>query len=370
MSLIDQLKTIEDPRSRRGRRHELWLFLFLSLLGSLCNYWGYRPLATFAREHHHTWCDLLNLDPETTRVPSYSTFRQVFLLVDAQSWVMVFNLWAITHAPEYLGQLSTDGKSIKCTSSGGQSHNQNFATLVSVYGQEAGVVQLELMFNKKSSEIDVARRLVTTVVTTPALAATCPVCFSLDALHAQGSTLNLLEQHQSPYLIGLKANQKKLYHQAQQLLQQAIPLSVSTDLDQTHGRTIRRTVQVYDAPSELSQRWAKSGIRRIVWVHRSGTRKGEPVDEWHCYLSNQCVDAATFMIWIRNHWQIENSLHWVKDVTCQEDYPPRRGGQAPISWAILHSFMITLARRMGTRTVPAAMRLLANQVQKVFRWLT
>jgi predicted transposase YbfD/YdcC len=370
MSLIDQLKTIEDPRSRRGRRHELWLILFLSLLGSLCNYWGYRPLATFAQEHHSTWCELLNLDPETTRVPSYSTFRQVFLQVEAQSWVMLFNLWAITHAPEYLGQLSTDGKSIKCTSSGGQSSDQNFATLVSVYSQDAGVVQLELMFNKKVSEIDVARRLLETVVTTPALASACPVCFTLDALHAQVPTLTLLEQHQSPYLIGLKANQQKLYQQAQQILQQAIPLSVSSDLDQTHSRTIRRTVQVYDAPAELPQRWAKSGIRRIVWVHRTGTRGGTPVDEWHCYLSNRCVDAATFMIWIRDHWQIENGLHWVKDVTFQEDYPPRRGGHAPISWAILHSFMITLARRMGTRTVPEAMRLLANQVQKVFHWLT
>jgi hypothetical protein len=115
------------------------------------------------------------------------------------------------------------------------------------------------------------------------------VCFSLDARHAQVSRLNRLEQHQNPYLVGLKANQKTFYHQAQQILQQAMPLSVSTDLDQTHSRTLRRTVQVYDAPSELSQRWAKSVIRRIVWVHRRGTRQGKPMDEWHGYLSNQCV---------------------------------------------------------------------------------
>ena len=60
----------------------------------------------------------------------------------------------------------------------------------------------------------------------------------------------------------------------------------------------------------------------------------------------------------------------VKDVTLQEDYPPRRGGYAPISWAIFNSFVITLARRLGCRTVPDCIRDLANQVHQVFLWLT
>lgn len=85
MALIDQLKTIADPRGSRGRRHPLWLILFLSLLGSLCGYWGYRPLGNFAQDHHATWCELLGLDRLTTKVPSYSTFRQIFLKVDAQA---------------------------------------------------------------------------------------------------------------------------------------------------------------------------------------------------------------------------------------------------------------------------------------------
>lgn len=45
MTLIDQLKQIPDPRKRKGRKHPLWFILFLSLVGSLCNHWGYRPLA-------------------------------------------------------------------------------------------------------------------------------------------------------------------------------------------------------------------------------------------------------------------------------------------------------------------------------------
>lgn len=72
---------------------------------------------------------------------------------------------------------------------------------------------------------------------------------------------------------------------------------------------------------------------------------------------------------IRTHWQIENDLHWAKGVIFAEGYPCRRGGFAPISWAVLHSFMITLVRRLSTRTVPDAMRIF-NQTGNVFHWLT
>jgi len=371
MTLIAQLKTISDPRSKQGQSHPLWLILFLALWGSLCGYWGYRPLAMFCQQQHHTLCELLELDPQTTEFPSYSTFRRVFLLVDAQTWVNAFNVWALLHAPAFAGQLwSVDGKSIKCTSVGGNSSAQDFATLVSVYGQQVGVVQVALMYNAKVSEIEVAKRLLATVTTAPSLAQSLPLGFSLDALHAQVETLALLHSHEAHYLVGLKANQKKLYQQMQQLAQQALPLSQTTQTETLHGRHTQRTVNVYAAPPDLPNRWVKAGITRSIWISRQGIRNGQPFQENHCYLSNLNLEAPAFLDLIRSHWHIENGLHWVKDVTLKEDYPPRRGGFAPISWAVFNSFLITLARRLGCRTLPDCMRELANQVHLVFRWLT
>jgi len=371
MTLIAQLKTIPDPRGKRGQRHPLWLVLFLALLGSLCGYWGYRPLEAFAHTHHATICQLLGLDATTTALPSYSTFRRVFQLVEAQAWVDAFNGWAILHAPELAGRLwSVDGKSIKCTAVGGHSSAQDFACLVSVYGHTAGVVRLELMYNAQASEIEVAKRLLVAVTRAPMLAQSLPVGFSLDALHAQVDTLTLLDSRQCPYLVGLKANQKKLYEQMHHLRQFATPLSQATDTETRHGRQTQRRVSVYAAPASLPQRWATAGITRVVWVNRQGRRGTQAFQEQRCYISNWRLDATAFLELIRQHWQIENGLHWVKDVTLQEDYPPRRGGHAPISWAIFNSFLITLARRLGCRTLPDCIRALANQVHQVFHWLT
>ena len=370
MTLIEQLKTTPDPRGKRGERHPLWLLLFVSLLGSLCGYWGYRPLAKFCKKHRKTFLKLLTLDSVQVILPSYSTFRRIFQLVNAQDWVDAFNVWAIAHAPEFAGKLwSIDGKSIRCTSVGGNTSDQDFAMLVSVYGQKAGVVQMELMYNAKINEVAVAQRLIKRVTGNANLAKSLPGGFSLDALHSRTETLSLLASRHRHYIVGLKRNQKNLYQQAERLTFTTVPLSEATHVEQKHGRQTRRTVRVYAAP-ELPKRWDSSSITRIISVTREGTRKGKPFFHEHFYLSNWDLDASNFLEEIRQHWQIENGLHWVKDVTLKEDYPPRRGGYAPINWAVFNSFLITLIRRLGCRTIPDGIRELTNQVEDVFRLLT
>jgi predicted transposase YbfD/YdcC len=192
----------------------------------------------------------------------------------------------------------------------------------------------------------------------------------LDALHTQVEPLELMAQHGCHDRIGRKPNQPQLYRLAQQLKQQAPALSVASAVERTHGRQVRRTVFVYAVPDCLPKRWQNCSIACLVWVKREGQRQGNPYEEEPCYLANAWASAQTFMTLGRDHWQMENGLHGVKDVTLKEDYPPRRGGYAPISWAVLNAFMITMARKLNTPTVPAAMRLLSNQVAKVFHLLT
>ncbi|MFN5399032.1 MAG: transposase family protein [Pseudanabaena sp.] len=76
MNFIEQLKQIPDHRKSNGKRHPLWLVMCLTLLGVLCNYHGYRPLADFCEKHWLTLQTMLELAPER-RIPSYSTFRRV-----------------------------------------------------------------------------------------------------------------------------------------------------------------------------------------------------------------------------------------------------------------------------------------------------
>ncbi|MDZ8104161.1 MAG: ISAs1 family transposase [Nostoc sp. DedQUE12a] len=114
----------------------------------------------------------------------------------------------------------------------------------------------------------------------------------------------------------------------------------------------------------MSQQWA--GLKAIVVVETTGIRDGKPCHEQQFYISSQISDAQQLLADTVGHWGIENRLHWVKDVTFSEDFPPRRGGNAPVNWAILHNFFITNARFFGFRTIPQAQRALSNQLDVVF----
>lgn len=140
-------------------------------------------------------------------------------------------------------------------------------------------------------------------------------------------------------------------------------------MDHTHGRQVSRRVEVYRI-EQLPKRWRPCAITSLIFVHREGMRNGKPFDEQHYYLSNRESTAQSFARLVQDHWQIENGLHLVKDVTLKEDFPPRQGGHSPISWAVLNSFLITFARRLGARTLPQARRYFANQIDEVFRLLT
>lgn len=362
MTLISQLKQIPDPRNIKGRRHPLWMILFLSLMGFLCGYPGYRCLSDFCDDYQSDIRRLLGL-PESQAMPSYSTFRRIFLLIPPQGWIDAFNAWAIATLPPLRGGLlPMDGKSIRCTSTGGNGTLQNFVSLVSLYSQEVGVIQILMMENKKCSEIHVAHRLLAQLPQLPP-----GQCFSFDALHTTQATVKAVNETQQDYLLALKKNRAKTYADVEILTESQEAKAVASEQDESHGRTVYREVQVFEPSPKLVAKYPN--LTTIGRVQRQGVRDEKPFSETVYYLSSRDWSASNLLNATRGHWQIENGLHWVKDVTFREDNPVRRGGHAPVNWAILNTFCITLARRQGSRTVPQALRSWANKIQKVFDFL-
>lgn len=186
LNLIEQLKQIPDYRKGKGKRHALWLVMMLVLLGTLCGYRGYRPLADFSQNHWQSLCELLEL-PANTRIPSYSTFRRVLQRVEFEPILGLFNRWSQMFI-QLMEQtwVAADGKSIKSTLSDYSESYQSFVTTVSAFTHQSGVVlHLQVMDNKQTSEIEVVRQLI-------AALAGQPVVFTLDALHCQKKQSNRL----------------------------------------------------------------------------------------------------------------------------------------------------------------------------------
>lgn len=107
----------------------------------------------------------------------------------------------------------------------------------------------------------------------------------------------------------------------------------------------------------------------VVEVERTGTRSTKPYAERMYYASSHTAEAAAFARIVRGHWQIENALHWVKDVVLGEDACATRAGYAPHNGALLRSWAVTLFRLHGFRSITAALRRLAHDVPVLCRML-
>jgi predicted transposase YbfD/YdcC len=365
MDLIEAIKAVPDHRHKRGIRHPLWLILIIILLGSCTGYWGYKPLVDFTKNHRSTLIKLFNLPPDI-RFPSDSTLRNIIHSLDFEVLAVLFNVWSQETLPIHRGELmAIDGKSIKSTSIGGNSSYQNFVSMVSVYSHERGwVVRHKVMENQHQSEISVVEELIEEL-------SGSQVVITADALHCQKKTLALIIEGGNDYIVTIKKNQSSLFKAAQKLVKSAGASDKNQAEEHLHGRSTTRTTTIYAVEPQLLPLWA--GAKHIIEVVRTGSRwlgkksRRRLIDfhESHYYLSSLDWSASQLAEAIRGHWLIENRLHWVKDVTLNEDNCIHRGGNAPANWAIVRQFLVSLARMSGTNTLPQALRLMANQLENI-----
>lgn len=168
-------------------------------------------------------------------------------------------------------------------------------------------------------------------------------------------------------MITVKGNQPKLFDQLKTQFEQVTPQSVEQQSERTRDRQTQRTVSVLDCVSGIDPQWV--GVKRIIRVERVGTRANRPYSETMFYISSLSLDAVGFAQQIRNHWHIENRLHWVKDVVLKEDSSPLCDGNALVNFAIVRTIALNLFRSHGFDSVTQGMRQMAHDIPGLFSFL-
>ena len=177
-------------------------------------------------------------------------------------------------------------------------------------------------------------------------------------------TVERLRQQDAHYLLCVKGNQPTLLAWLIATGEQQPPREVAQHSECSHGRQCHRRVSVYDQVGDWPQQWA--GFQRWFKVERWGIRGRHPFASTHYYISDLALSAQACLEHGREHWSIENRLHWPKDVVLQEDSAPQQSGSnAPANFSILRNFFITASRRIGFDSIAQAKRHLANQLKQV-----
>jgi predicted transposase YbfD/YdcC len=165
------------------------------------------------------------------------------------------------------------------------------------------------------------------------------------------------------YVVKVKGNQPKLHEKIKQHSEEQTPIKTSNTEEKTRDRQSQRIVKVFEPPADIDPKW--SGVGSVISVERIGTRAGVPYQRIGYYLSSLKPTSARLALGIRQHWHIENRLHWVKDVIMDEDKSLQKAGFAPINLSILKTWVLTLLRLHGYDSVTEAITFLSHKIKQI-----
>jgi len=230
--------------------------------------------------------------------------------------------------------------------------------LVAALAHGIGAVLGQVAVEEKSNEIPAVRELL------KAFADVAGAVFTIDAMHTQTDTAKAVLAHRADYVMTVKANMPTLYRQLKKLPWAQVPAVSSVTGD--HGRRARRTIKAALAPA-----WTGfDGAAQVAQLRRTVTQDGKKtVEVVYLITSDGDVDPATLAAWVRGHQEIENRLHWVRDVTYLEDKSLVRTGNAPRVMASLRSLAISLLRLDGHGNIAAANRHHLRDPQRTLKLL-
>jgi predicted transposase YbfD/YdcC len=201
------------------------------------------------------------------------------------------------------------------------------------------------MENKKESEICVIQQLLSQLNLENHV-------FTMDALHCQKKTVEAIVESNNDYIIKVKKNQPKLQEAIRVQTDEETAIQVKVEDDLSKGRKVQRLVEVFAPPQNIESKW--KGVGSVIRVTRSGERDGESYSTLSYYLSSLPPKSERIAKLIRGHWQVENRLHWVKDVIFDEDKSPQKAGNAPINLSIMKTWVLSVFRYHGFDSIKGA----------------
>ena len=348
-TIVQLMSKVPDPRHRRGRRHRLAVVLVIAVAAVTA---GARSLTGIGEWARDVGADLLDQVHLTGTVPSEATIRRVIEALDAGVFARLCGAWTMLRWRQIDGQgvLAIDGKTVRRARNPGQTAPH----LVAALTHDTGLVVGQIAIDTKSNEIPALRDLL-------GMMDIEGLIITADAMHTQRDTATYITDHGADYVFTVKLNQPGLRRMLAAIPWQQIPAHRHTE--RSHGRTATRTIKAVEAPDRIGF----PGARQVLQLRRTVTRHSKrSVEVVYLICSQSMTQAppATVARWIRGHWAIEDRLHYVRDVTYDEDRSRVRTGTGAEVMATLRNLAISLLRLNGSDNIAQATRHTARDVTR------
>jgi predicted transposase YbfD/YdcC len=337
---LSYFKDLKDPRQQGKVSYPLDEILLLCLLAVLAGAETVTDIALFGVKK---LAFLRRFRPFAGGTPSHDHLGDILAALGPEQFQKCFVAWvaALTGAPE--GLIAIDGKTSR--RSAGKRRGQPAIHMVSAFAASQRLVLGQVKVAGKSNEIVAIPHLLDLLAIEGAVV-------SIDAIGCQREIARKIIDKKADYILALKGNQGSLREDvelfaAEQRAAGCKDAKVSRDetIDADHGRIETRAVTVFHDIEWLRERHAWPGLRAVAMIDSVREIDGRQERETRFYITSLDLAAGQVAGFIRGHWAVENSLHWVLDMTFREDECRLRSGNAPANLAVIRHMAHNLIRR-------------------------
>ena len=342
-SLEEHFSNVNDPRGPNVT-HQLFEIIAIAILGTICGADGWVEIEQFGYQKLN-WLSQYLFLPKG--IPSHDTFGRVFARIDPEEFQASFMKWVQALHEITQGQvISIDGKQMRGSHDQGQ--GQRALYMVSAWAEENHLVLGQRQVDARSNEITAIPALLR-------LLAIKGCIVTVDAIGTQTKIARQIIQAEGDYLLAVKHNQGKLYQELEMLFtydqQQGLaetPYDYAKEVIKGHGRIDVRECWTTADPEYLASvgqvsKW--TNLQSIVMMVRKRIIAGQETIKTRFYISSLPPNAKRILQATRQHWSIENGLHWVLDIAFNEDRSRVRKDHAPANLAVLRHMAVNLLKQ-------------------------
>lgn len=326
---------LTDPRVQRNREHLLEEILLISIAAVLSGAESWNDIADYGEDKQEWLQTFLSLP---SGIPSHDTFNRVFAALDPEEMEKGFVDWVSSIARLTAGEVvAIDGKTLCGTREQGK---KQLVHMVSAWAEGNGLVLGQRKVDNKSNEITAIPKLLAALKLAGAVV-------TIDAMGCQRQIAQQIVERQADYVLAVKDNQPGLLADIKDSFQMLAADAVAEQVDCGHGRVERRICSVLADLTLLAKPFEWASLKGLVRIESERYHKvsGKTEREIRYYITSLKPDAQRLNSVIRQHWGIENKLHWVLDVDFGEDLCRKRAGHAAENFSVLQRIALNILKQ-------------------------
>jgi len=368
LPLVRHFRSLKDPRIVARTTHSLQTILVITICAVIAGAEDFQQVAVFAEKRKDWLSRFLDL---SNGLPSHDTYERVFARLDPVAFQKCFARWMTAWYTKLTGkQLAIDGKAV-C---GSASPTKGFRALhlVNVWATQADLCLGLVACDEDSNEITAIPRLLDLLDLKGALV-------SLDAGGCQKKIAEQIIEQDGDYLMVVKKNQETLFDEIEAYFRKQLGsgfkgsgLSSYEKEEQGHGRWENRLVVVSEDLEGIAERANWPGLKVIGMCHsqrKVGTK--DTTSEIRFFIGSKKAKARYYAKGLRNHWRVENNLHWRLDVVFGEDDGRVQQRNAAANLAVVRRLALNLVKHEKSEMSVAKKRFAAaldtNYLEKILK---